>query len=238
VYAGSVARLDEAGRAEFLARVPPFNGLAAAQRDELAALTRSQQLERRAELFHKGDEGSELYLVVEGRLKALTTSLEGDDIVFNIHGPGDLVGEIAMLAELPRTATIAALEPCELLALGRRDLLDFLRRHPDVAVQMLAYVSKRLAHLSELVEDTLFLRLPQRLAKKLLELSADYGDETPAGLRLDLKLSQSELGDLIGATRESVNKQLRTWASEGLLSFDAGHLVIHRLNVLEELAEG
>ena len=229
--------LDRGGRAEFLAGVPPFVGLSSAQLRDLAALTRCETVKQRAELFHKGDAGSELYVVVSGRLKALTTSLEGDDVVFNIHGPGDLVGEIGMLAGLPRTATISALEPCVLLALSRRDLLGLLRTHPDVALEMLAFVSKRLAHLSELVEDTLFLNLPLRLAKKLLELSASYGEQTPAGMRLDLKLSQTELGDLVGATRESINKQLRSWTSEGLLSVDAGHLVIHRLAELEELAE-
>ena len=229
--------LDRGGRAEFLAGVPPFDGLSSAQLRDLAAVTRCETVKQRAELFHKGDAGSELYVVVSGRLKALTTSLEGDDVVFNIHGPGDLVGEIGMLAGLPRTATVSALEPCELLALSRRDLLGLLRTHPDVAVEMLAFVSKRLARLSEFVEDTLFLNLPLRLAKKLLELSASYGEQTPAGMRLDLKLSQTELGDLVGATRESINKQLRTWTSEGLLSVDAGHLVIHRLAELEELAE-
>jgi CRP-like cAMP-binding protein len=232
-----VLTLDRGGRAEFLAGVPPFDGLSSAQLRDLAAVTRCETVKQRAELFHKGDAGSELYIVVSGRLKALTTSLEGDDVVFNIHGPGDLVGEIGMLAGLPRTATVSALEPCELLALSRRDLLCLLRTHPDVAVEMLAFVSKRLARLSELVEDTLFLNLPLRLAKKLLELSASYGEQTPAGMRLDLKLSQTELGDLVGATRESINKQLRSWTSEGLLSVDAGHLVIHRLAELEELAE-
>ena len=232
-----MATLDRDGRAEFLAGVAPFDGLTAGQLRDLAAVTRCELLKQRAELFHKGDAGSELYIVVDGKLKALTTSLEGDDVVFNIHGPGDLVGEIGMLAGLPRTATVSALEPCELLAVSRRDLLGFLRTHPDVAVEMLAFVSRRLARLSELVEDTLFLNLPLRLAKKLVELSASYGEETPAGVRLELKLSQTELGDLVGATRESINKQLRSWTSEGLLSFDAGHLVIHRPDDLEDLAE-
>jgi CRP/FNR family cyclic AMP-dependent transcriptional regulator len=232
-----VTTLDRGGRAGFLAGVPLFDGLSTGQLRDLADVTRSERVKQKSELFHKGDSGSDLYVVVEGKLKALTTSLEGDDVVFNIHGPGDLIGEIGMLAELPRTATVAALEPCVLLALSRRDLLGFLRAHPDVAIEMLAFVTRRLAHLSELVEDTLFLNLPLRLAKKLLELSASYGEQTPDGVRLDLKLSQTELGDLVGATRESINKQLRTWTSGGLLSIDAGHLVIHRLNELEVLAE-
>ena len=228
---------DEVGRAAFLARFPPFENLSSEQLAELAAVTRFERLNRRAELCHKGEEGSDLYLVMEGRLKAFTTSDEGDDVVFNIHGPGDLVGEVAVLAELPRTATVAALESCLLLALDRNDLLAFLRRHPDLALQMLASSTRRLAYLTEFVEGRMFLSISRRLAKKLVELSRRYGDSTPAGQRINLRLSQSELGDLVGATRESVNKLLKAWSSEGLLSIDGGHVVIRRLDLLEKLAE-
>ena len=133
--------------------------------------------------------------------------------------------------------TVVAIEPCELLSLSRRDLLFFLRRHPDAAIQMLGLVAKRLAGVSELVEDTLFLNLPIRLAKKLVSFADSYGEETPDGLRLGLKLSQSEWGDLVGTTRESINKQFRVWTKEGLLSVDGGYIVIQRLEALEHLAD-
>ncbi len=140
-------------------------------------------------------------------------------------------------AEGAASATVVAIEPCELLSLSRRDLLFFLRRHPDAAIQMLGLVAKRLAGVSELVEDTLFLNLPIRLAKKLVHFADSYGEETPDGLRLGLKLSQSEWGDLVGTTRESINKQFRAWTKAGLLSVDDGYIVIRRLEELERLAD-
>jgi CRP/FNR family cyclic AMP-dependent transcriptional regulator len=232
-----VTTLDRGGRAGFLSGVPLFDGLSTGELRDLADVTRSERVKQKSELFHKGDSGSDLYVVVEGKLKALTTSLEGDDVVFNIHGPGDLIGEIGMLAELPRTATVTALEPCVLLALSRRDLLGFLRAHPDVAIEMLAFVTRRLAHLSELVEDTLFLNLPVRLAKKFVHYASIYGDEIESGdVRINLKLSQEEWGDLVGATRESINKQIAAWKDEGIVSTDAGHILIHSPEVLEKLA--
>ncbi len=175
---------------------------------------------------------------MSGRLKALTTSREGDDVVFSILGPGEVFGEIALLGGRRRTATVTALEPCELLVIDRREFLDFLRRDPDVAIGMMGVLAGRIERLSEWVEDTLFLNLPLRLAKKLMVLGERYGEETPAGLRLDLKLSQEEWGDLVGTTRESINKQLRAWTAEGLLSVDRGYIVIHRRDDLERLARG
>jgi CRP-like cAMP-binding protein len=232
-----VARLSADAKRSLLARGSLFAGLESAQLDEIAAASRTQKLAKREELFHKGDEGAQVYVVVSGRVKALTTSLEGDDVVFNILGPGEVFGEIALLGETPRTATVTALEPCELLVIDRRDFLALLRRHPEAAIGLLRVLALRLKRVSELVEDTLFLNLPIRLAKKLLALDRIYGRDTEAGRRVDLKLSQEEWGDLVGTTRESINKQMRAWTEQGLISVDRGYIVIHRSDELEKLAE-
>jgi CRP-like cAMP-binding protein len=221
-----------------LSRSPLFADVGVEQLEELTAAARIQTLAKGDELFHKDDEGNRFFAVVSGRLKALTTSSEGDDVVFGIVGPGEVVGEIALLGGTRRTATVTAIEPCELLAIDRRDLVAFLKRNPDVAIGMMQVLAARVAQLSEWVEDTLFLNLPLRLAKKLLALADLYGEKTPAGVRVDLKLSQEEWGDLVGATRESVNKQIRVWTEAGFVSVDRGFVVIHRRDALEELANG
>ncbi len=223
-------------RIEFLGRVRLFEALRPVQLGELSDVGRSRICRARQEIFHKGDPGSEIYVVLSGRLKAFTTSREGDDVVFEILGPGSVFGEVAMLADLPRTATVVAMEACELLCLGRAEILGFLRRHPDSAIELLRIVSRRLVHASEFLENTLFLKLPNHLAKKLLDLSESYGEARPDGIRINLKLSQTELGDLVGTTRESINKQLRIWRGEGVISIEAGHVVIQRHAVLEQLA--
>jgi CRP-like cAMP-binding protein len=231
-----VARLSAEDKRRLLERGSLFAGLAPAQLAEIAAAARSQNLAKREELFHKGDEGSQVYLVASGRLKVLTTSVEGDDVVFSILGPGEVFGEIALLGGTPRTATVVAIEACELLVIDRRDFLALLRRHPDAVISLLSVLAMRLKRLSELLEDTLFLNLPIRLAKKLLALDRTYGRDTEAGRRVDLKLSQEEWGDLVGATRESINKQVRAWVEQGLMSVDQGYIVIHRPDELEKLA--
>jgi CRP/FNR family cyclic AMP-dependent transcriptional regulator len=233
-----MAALSSEAKRNALSRSPLFAGVGGAQLEELTAAARIQTLARGEELFHKDDEGSRFFAVVSGRLKALTTSSDGDDVVFGIVGPGEVVGEIALLGETRRTATVTAIEPCELLAIDRRDLIAFLKRNPEVAIGMMQVLAARVAQLSEWVEDTLFLNLPLRLAKKLLALADLYGEKTAAGVRVDLKLSQEEWGDLVGTTRESVNKQLRAWTEAGLVSVDRGYVVVHRRDALEELAEG
>jgi len=233
-----MAALSREARCKALAQGSLFASARSERLEELGAAAHSQKLAKGEELFHKGDEGSQIYAVVSGRLKALTTSREGDDVVFSILGPGEVFGEIALLRGTRRTATVTALEACELLVIHRREFLDFLRREPDVAIGMLGVLAGRIERLSEWVEDTLFLNLPLRLAKKLMILGERYGEETPAGLRIDLKLSQEEWGDLVGTTRESINKQLRAWTDEGILSVDRGYIVIHRRDGLERLARG
>jgi len=226
-----------AQKREILARLPLFAGLGAREIEALAAVTRSQRVAARDELFHKGDAGTQVYAVVEGTLKVVTTSDEGDDVVLNLLDPGAVIGEVAVFCNAARSASVVALTDCELLAIERRDLLAFLRSHPDASLALMSVLAGRLRSLSELVEDTLFLNLPVRLAKKLIALAETHGQRTPEGLRIELKLSQGEWGDLVGATRESINKQLRTWGEAGLVRLHQGYLVIRRPERLAAIAD-
>jgi len=232
-----VAPLLRDEKRKLLARAPLFSGLSDSEIEALIDVTRPRSLKPREELFHKGDEGSEIYLVVRGTVKALTTSDEGDDVVFSILSQGELFGEVALLGSPERSATVTAITESELLAIDRRDFLDFLKRHPEASIKLLVVMAQRLKHVSELVEDTLFLNLPVRLAKKLVHYASIYGDEVEAGdVRINLKLSQEEWGDLVGATRESINKQMRAWTEQGILRSDGGYILIHQPAALEKLA--
>jgi len=228
-------RLTPDQKRELLANVPLFEGLEPAELDALIPVARTVSLAKRQELFHKGDAGTQVYVVIRGKLKALTTSDGGDDVVFSILAAGEVLGEIALLGGTPRTATVTAIDASELLIIDRRDFITFLRRHPDVGIKLLEVLAQRMKRVSELVEDTLFLNLPLRLAKKLLSLSKAYGQPHDQGLRLDLDLSQEEWGDLVGTTRESINKQFRAWTDAGILSVDHGYIVIQNRRELERL---
>jgi CRP-like cAMP-binding protein len=228
--------LGTAQKRELLARLPLFAGLSEPELDALAGVTRTRAIGPREELFHKGDPGNQVYGVVRGTLKVVTTSEAGDDVVFSLLVAGDVVGEVAVFCDAERTATVVALSDCELLVVDRRDLLAFLRSHPDASLKLMGVLARRVRNLSELVEDTLFLNLPVRLAKKLVAYSQTHGQRTSEGLRIDLRLSQQEWGDLVGATRESINKQMRAWSDRGLIRVDRGYVVLLRVEALEALA--
>ncbi len=223
-------------RRELLAKGSLFSKLSERELDALVQVSRIQKLRPREELCHKGDPGNQIYLISKGRLKAMTTSAEGDDVVFSIMAPGEVCGELALLSGGRRTASITAIDESELIVLDRREFLPFLRSHPEVAIKLLEVLAERQLRLSELVEDTTFLNLPARLAKKLVSLSRSYGTETEEGLRIDLKLSQGEIGDLVATTRESINKQIKAWTAEGMVTMKNGIVTIHRLDDLEALA--
>ena len=229
---------DTAHRRELFARVPMFARLDPQELDALFAVSHARTLAAGAELFHKGDRGMQIFVILRGRLKVVTTSAAGDDIVFGIMDPGEVFGELALLADTGgvRTATVVAMDDCELLVLDRREFVPFLRAHPDAAIKLLETLAERLRRISEFVEDTMFLNLPSRLAKKLLALADAYGKESPEGLWIDLEVSQEELGDFVGTTRESINKQMRAWTDQGTIRVDHGFVVILRMEALEELA--
>jgi len=224
-------------RREVLKGIPLFQGMSDRELDLLLALTTTKKLKKRAYLFRKGDPGNALFAVLEGRLKATGEGRDGKEMVFSVMDPGEVIGEIALLDQEPRSATVQAVEDVTLLTLHRRDLLPFLERNPKAAIKLAAVLAKRIRNLTELAEDTVFLGLPSRLAKKLLSLADRYGKQTPEGLKIDLKLPQHELGELVGTSRESINKTLRQWGEESLVSFASGYLTIKDRDRLEDLAD-
>lgn len=220
----------------WLAKVPLFSQLGDGALDSLLHIASTRRLRPREVLFRKGSHGSQTYVIIRGRCRASTAAADGKELVLRIMDAGEVIGEISLLDGHARSATVSALEPTELLVIERRHLLPFLREHPEVAIELLEVLGRRLRTISELLEDTLFLNLPARLSRKLLALAEAYGREGPAGLHIELRLSQQDLGEMIGTSRESVNKQLRAWTEQGVLTMDRRHITIHRPEVLEQLA--
>lgn len=225
-------------RRAFLESVELFAGLSPAVLDRLAELSANRSLEPNQVLCHRGDEAGQLYGVLQGRLKAVGSSADGREVVFVVLGPGEVTGEIALIDGKARSATLVAIDRCELLVLGRREFLALLREDSEAAIQLCQVLAAYVRRLSDTVEDAYYHKLPVRLAKKLLVLGREHGEETPDGLRIGVKLSQREIGELVGKTREAVNKQLRSWTDAELLGMADGHLVIRDVDRLEDIADG
>jgi CRP/FNR family transcriptional regulator, cyclic AMP receptor protein len=188
---------------------PFFAGFDAAGLDAIAALCVTRRLDAGELLFLKGDAGDALYAVRRGQIRIATGTDAGRRLTLNLLGSGDVFGEVALLDGQARTADATAIEPTELFMVRRRDFLDLLERQPAFAVRLIELLCQRIRWMSERMEESVLLPLPDRLARRLVALSEDYGQ--------DLTVSQEELAIFIGATRESVNRQLQTWKRQGLV---------------------
>ena len=216
-----------------------FSGLEPRDLDAVMSLAVRRRYRAREVVLRKGDPALQIYVIVSGRLKAITSGAEGREATLSIMGPGEVFGEVAVLDGEPRSATISALERCELLVIQRNDFYRYLETSPRVAIKLLEVLARRLRRLSERVEDATFLEIPGRLAKQLLRLADGYGRNIGSGaVRIELKLSQQELGDLVGVTRESINKQLRAWVGEGLVEHQDGRLVLLKVDALRDVGRG
>jgi CRP-like cAMP-binding protein len=198
---------------------PLFRDLPSTVIEHLGSYMKTRKVARGATIFAKGDPGSGLMGVLSGMVKVSVASSEGKDIVLNIFHEGEIFGEIALLDGRPRTADATAMSDCELIVIERRDFIPFLSDHPDVTIKFIEILCARLRRTSEQVQDVTFLNLPTRLAKTLLQLTDN--PETSAPKR-KVAITQREISQIIGRSRESTNKQLRVWAKRGWIRLERG----------------
>src|SRR5882672_779884 len=206
-------------RLSLLRNHPLFCDLPPAVIEHLGSYMKTRRVARGATIFAKGDPGSGLMGVLAGMVKVSVASAEGKDIVLNIFHEGEIFGEIALLDGRPRTADATAMSDCELIVIERRDFVPFLSAHPDVTIKFIEILCSRLRRTSEQVQDVTFLNLPTRLAKTLLQLTAA---EDGSAISRKAAVTQREISQMIGISRESTNKQLRAWAKRGWIRLERG----------------
>ena len=211
-------------RRELLSRIGLFEKLDSREIDLLLEITTLRRIRAKETLWRKGDPGSQLYGVLSGRLKVMATGRDGKELVFGVMEAGDVIGEIALVDSEPRSATVVALEDSELLLLQRRDLMPFLERHPKAAIGLAGVLAMRVRRLSSYAEDAFFLPLSSRLAKTLLALAGRRASGESMRTLKEVRLAQQDLADMLGTTRESVNKQLRVWERDGLVEIRRARL--------------
>ena len=230
----NVDRSTTTGRlAALLGRTWMFSSLGAGELAEIAALASMRSFAPRKTIVRKGEPGDGLFVLLEGRAKVSSIGHAGGDTALAVMGPGDVFGEVALLDGCPRSATVTTIDRCETAFIDQHAFQELLVANPRIGVRLLGLLARRLRQLTERVEDRAFLQLEARLAKQLVQLADDHGgplDE--GGVRIPLAISQQDLGNLVDATRESVNKQLRVWTKTGLLRHDRRKLDIYNLDAL------
>jgi CRP-like cAMP-binding protein len=225
-------------RRQMLRRVWLFAQLHDADLDAILLRAREQVCEAHTILFNQGDTSGDLFAVIQGRLK-VATNLDGGEVLLSIIGSGEVFGEIALLDGEARSATVSAFETCRLMVMPRAAFRALLLAIPALGVRLLEIMAQRVRALTFRAEESLLLDVPTRLAKSILMLANRFG--APAGdgkTRVTIRLSQQELGNLIGATREMVNKCLARLCRQRVLRNRAGILTILDEERLRAAAEG
>ena len=196
----------------------------------------TSHLERGDILFREGDQGDRLYVIGEGKIKLGRTSADGRENLLAILGPGEMFGELALFDPGPRTATATAVAEAQLIALGHEDLSSFLSGRPAIAATLLAALARRLRRTNETLADLVFTDVPGRVAKALLDLSNRFGRPSEDGILVAHDLTQEELAQLVGASRETVNKALADFATRGWIKLEARAVVLTDVERLQRRA--
>jgi CRP/FNR family transcriptional regulator, cyclic AMP receptor protein len=219
---------------EHFSNIPLFQGLALEERRRLFFSARRQSLKKGDVLFRKGSEGTTLYVIHKGRIKISVTSNTGDEVILAFFSEGDYFGEMALLDGMTRSADAMAVEPTELFALNQKDFTAFLQQNTSAILAVLKALSLRLRKTDDLLEDTCFLNISARFAKKLIELAELHGRPVDGAIQIEISFSQREFAGMIGASRESINKELRILKEKGLVTIMENKVYIHNLERLKK----
>jgi CRP/FNR family transcriptional regulator, cyclic AMP receptor protein len=220
-----------------LAAIPFFGGLDPAALERLAATMRSRRFRRGEVIFHIGDPGDALFVIISGEVKISLPSETGDEAILATLRPGDVFGELALLDGAPRSASASALMPTETVILPRDRFRELIATETGVRDALLASIAGELRRLTTHVEELHFLDITGRLAARLVRLAQESGTPLADGsLRLRTNLTQADLAAMVGCTRQSVNKLLGQFTDDGLLRLERDGIVVTDLEGLSATA--
>jgi CRP-like cAMP-binding protein len=211
---------------DVLRQAPLFSALD----DEAASALRASMSEtkiRRGEvLFREGDSGDRLFVVTVGKVKLGRSSSDGRENLLAILGPGQMFGELSLFDPGPRSATVTAVTDVSMLVLSHEEMVRWVSGRPEVSRGLLSQLAARLRKANDVVADLVFSDVPGRVAKALLDLSARFGRTADDGVHVHHDLTQEELAQLVGASRETVNKALADFAQRGWLRLEPRSVVL------------
>jgi CRP/FNR family cyclic AMP-dependent transcriptional regulator len=229
-------QMDHETRRRLLLSSPLFDALPREALDVILSQATDKSLRRGQTLFQKGDEGSYMVAVLSGRIRISATSPDGREVTLNMIDAREVFGELALLDGKARSADATALEDSTLMLVERRHFLPFLTTNNELALRVIDVLCERLRDTSETLGNFAMLDLPGRLARKLLALAAEYGNVATGRIRLEIRLSHTDLGRFVGCSRETVNKQMRAWEEDGIVAREGGRIALCKPAVLRRIS--
>ena len=209
-----------------LMQAPLFSALDAEAAAALRASMAEMRVQRGGIIFAEGEAGERMYVVLDGKVKLGQTSPDGRESLLAVLGPGEVFGELSLFDPGPRTATATAVTDTVVVGLGHADLRPWLTGRPEVAESLLQALAQRLRRTNEALADLVFSDVPGRVAKQLLDLADKFGQPGPDGVLVHHDLTQEELAQLVGASRETVNKALADFTQRGWVEVDQRQVLL------------
>ena len=207
-------------------KAPLFNALDEADSDAVIASMTKVKVSKGNTLFREGDTGDKLYIVLEGKLKLGTSSPDGRENLLSILGPSEMFGELSLFDPEPRTSTATAVTDARVAALAHDQVIGLVTQHPQVSLELLRRLAQRFRRSNEVLADLVFADVPGRVAKAIVDLGTRFGVQKDDGLYVNHDLTQEELAQLVGASRETVNKALADFASRGWVRLEPRAVVV------------
>jgi len=211
---------------DVLSQAPLFEALSEADARALRSDVIDVHIGRGERLFAEGDAGDKLYIILTGKIKLTRAAHDGRENLLSVHGPGEMFGELSLFDPSPRTASATAITDATMAGLAHDDLRTFLSSRPEVAMYMLRALAQRLRRINDIKADLVFTDVPGRVAKALLDLGSRFGVQQDTGLQVNHDLTQEELAQLVGASRETVNKALADFAARGWIQLAAKSVLL------------
>lgn len=204
-----------------LASIPLFSGLDARTREVVEQHSALRAVRKNTVVIQKGDESGVLYVVISGRLKVTVADGQGKEVILNTLGPGDYFGELAILGDMPRTATVMSLEDSKLLTLSRKAFLDLVREQPDLALAVIRNLTERVSQLTEQVGRLALGDVYSRIRDVLNAQAVEEG-----GVLVTGRFTQSEIAQMVGSSREMVSRVFKDLREGGYIRLDDKRVVI------------
>jgi CRP/FNR family transcriptional regulator, cyclic AMP receptor protein len=210
-----------------LKKVPLFANLSEKEFDLLDSVSSSKSYDKNQMIIHKSDEGDTFFSIITGKVKVVLTDVEGKEYIVGILKSMEFFGELALLDGEPRSATVVALEPTEVVVIRREDFLKQITRNPELCIKIVGVLGARLRKANQQIESLAFLDVCGRLARMLLGLAeTQESARTGEGIVVDIDYSRTELANLVGTTRETLTRALKTLENMGYILLKKNKLII------------
>jgi CRP/FNR family transcriptional regulator, cyclic AMP receptor protein len=221
--------------AVLLKKVPLFSEFSDEDRATVASLMIARHYPKHAVLVYEGDPGDALFIVVDGNVAVTRVSNDGKETILTILREGDFFGEMGVLDGSPRSATIKSLRDVDVAILPRSDFLNLLAKSPAMSLSLILALSSRLRETNQAIQAASYQDIRTRLASLLIHLSKNFGEDAENGTRLTLRLTNQEMANMIGTTRETVNRMLNRFWDEKLIDMRTANIVITEMDKLKAI---